>query len=376
MYKEKTAEELFRFAIASRQAGKLVEARANLELSIDKKPTFDAFVQLIEIAVEQERFADAADLVAKARLLVERREQKGQLSLLERGVKEQLERIDKEDGEFKKLVDARDAYGLIDWFDLAPLKSAVLKASKLSLRLVRSDAARHSRIGGKPLLDNKTPWPETKDGKPLAFLCQIALADLRAHADMTGLPASGLLSFFAYFDTESEEDPLADETSFRVLYFPDFDELSEYAHPGQLSPDCRYRQVYLRPNEEMSFPENLDDDALDDYPDGADAYFAFYDAWNSMPPHHRMLGHANVVQDDPVRASFLQSRSLTEEDLEADEDGRLARALDLYKLLLQLEPDQDAGLSFGDGGTIYFCIDAADLASLRFEKARAILQLY
>ncbi|MGD9681747.1 MAG: YwqG family protein [Candidatus Obscuribacterales bacterium] len=376
MYKEKTAEELFRFAIASRQAGRLVEARANLELSIDKKPTFDAFVQLIEIAFEQERFADAADLVVKARLLVERREQKGRLTLLERGINEQLERINREDGEFKKLVEARDAYGLIDWFDLAPLKGAILKAGKPSLRLVRSDTAKHSRIGGKPLLDNKTPWPETKDGKPLAFLCQIALADLRAHVDVTGLPTSGLLSFFAYFDTESEEEPFSDESSFRVLYFPDLGELSEYAHPGQLPAGSRYRPVCLKPREEMSFPENLDDDALDDYPDGADAYFAFYDAWNSLPPHHRMLGHANVVQDDPVRASFLQSRSLTEDDLEADEDGRLARALDSYKLLLQLEPDQDAGLAFGDGGTIYFCIDALDLAALRFEKARAILQLY
>jgi len=376
MYKEKTAEELFRFAIASRQAGKLVEARANLELSIDRKPTFDAFVQLIEIAVEQDRFADAADLVARARLLVERREQKGRLTLLERSVKEQLERIDKEDCEFKKLVDARDAYGLIDWFDLAPVKRAILEASKPSLRLVRSDAARHSRIGGKPLLDSKTPWPETKDGKPLAFLCQVALADLSAHVELTGLPASGLLSFFAHFDRESEEEPLADESSFRILYFPDLEGLSEYSHPGQLSPDSRYRPVFLRPREEMSFPENLDDDALDDFPDGADAYFAFYDAWNSMPPHHRMLGHANVVQDDPVRASFLQSRSLTEDDLDTDEDGSLGLALGSYRLLLQLEPDQDAGLSFGDGGTIYFCIDAADLAALRFEKARAILQLY
>ncbi|MBK9142384.1 MAG: DUF1963 domain-containing protein [Candidatus Melainabacteria bacterium] len=376
MYKEKTAEELFRFAIASRQAGKLVEARANLELSIDKRPTFDAFVQLIEIAVEQDRFADAAELVARARSLVERREQKGQLALLERGINEQLERINKEDGEFKKLVDTRDVYGLIDWFDLAPIKGAILKASKPSVRLVRSDTAKHSRIGGRPLLDNKTPWPETRDGKPLAFLCQIALADLRAHVEITGFPASGLLSFFAHFDRESEEEPLADESSFRILYFPDLDGLSEYSHPGQLSPDSRYRPVFLRPREEMSFPENLDDDALDDYPDGADAYFAFYDAWNSVPPHHRMLGHANVVQDDPIRASFLQARSLTEEDLEADEDGSLTRSLDSYKLLLQLEADQDAGLVFGDGGTIYFCIDAADLAALRFERVRAILQLY
>jgi len=197
IHREKTAEELIRFAIASRLAGRPVEARANLELSIDKKPTFDAFVQLIEIAFEQERFTDAAELVAKARSLVESREQRGRLALLERAVREQLERIDKEDWQFNKLVDALDAYGLIDWFDLAPVKRVILP-------------------------------------------------------------------------------------------------------------------VFLRPREEMSFPENLVDDALDDYPDGADAYFAFYDAWNSKPPHHRMLGHANVVQDDPVRAGFLQARSLTE----------------------------------------------------------------
>lgn len=144
IHREKTAEELIRFAIASRLAGRPVEARANLELSIDKKPTFDAFVQLIEIAFEQERFTDAAELVAKARSLVESRDQRS--------------------------------------------GSGGLSASALS--------------------------------------------------------------------------------------------------------------------------------------------------------------------------------------------HRIARALESYKLLLQLEPDQDAGLNFGDGGTIYFCIDAADLAALRFEKARAILQLY
>ncbi len=46
----------------------------------------------------------------------------------------------------------------------------------------------------------------------------------------------------------------------------------------------------------------------------------------------------------------------------------LARGVDEWLLLLQLDSDDNAGTMWGDAGMLYFWIRKADLAASRFER--------
>jgi uncharacterized protein YwqG len=59
-------------------------------------------------------------------------------------------------------------------------------------------------------------------------------------------------------------------------------------------------------------------------------------------------------------------------------EGPRARALQAgardWRLLLQLDTDEDLGVMWGDAGTIYFWIREADAAACRFDQSWVILQ--
>ena len=63
-----------------------------------------------------------------------------------------------------------------------------------------------TKIGGEPDLPEGQAWPAYRDGKPLAFLAQVNLAELPDGVDRGGLPARGLLSFFSAWGWQEEDD--------------------------------------------------------------------------------------------------------------------------------------------------------------------------
>jgi hypothetical protein len=55
-----------------------------------------------------------------------------------------------------------------------------------------------AKVGGQPDLPAQTEWPVYRDGKPLAFLAQIDLAEVaKLGTPIEGLPSEGLLSVFS-----------------------------------------------------------------------------------------------------------------------------------------------------------------------------------
>lgn len=60
-----------------------------------------------------------------------------------------------------------------------------------------SSALGATRVGGRPDLPRGVDWPRFAEGKPLAFLGQVNLAEVAKAAPSFGLPKHGLLSFFS-----------------------------------------------------------------------------------------------------------------------------------------------------------------------------------
>jgi uncharacterized protein YwqG len=256
-------------------------------------------------------------------------------------------------------------------------KDGVEKLARPAIAL-RQGSSSFSRIGGLPDLAESYEWPLDEDGKPLAFLCQIALTDLPDVARELELPEAGTLYFF--FDQEQSVwgfDP-KDFPKWRVIYAPaEMVGNAERLAPDGLADNYIYNAVPLAFSTIATYPGEYDKrltaSGIDDQ-----AYWNFLDTQRGDPPFHMIGGHPYAVQNANMEDDCqLVSGGIYLGDgsgcHSASGKALLGQPHD-WRLLLQLDSDDDAGMMWGDVGMLYFWIRASDLAKKDFSKVWMVLQ--
>jgi uncharacterized protein YwqG len=196
----------------------------------------------------------------------------------------------------------------------------------------------------------------------------------------SALPADGYLWFFFSHEQPWGFDP-KDAGGSRVLYRAGAPELRLATLDGREAPESyparalNMEQYDDLPAIEPGHPlaDALNDaeceryDAVRDYLGGAGR------------PHHKLLGHAEPIQN----AMELECQLVTHGLYCGDPSGHAdPRAKDLepgaaeWRLLLQLDTDDDAAMMWGDVGRLYFWIREEDLRERRFERTWTILQCH
>ena len=100
-----------------------------------------------------------------------------------------------------------------------------------------------SRLGGWPLLPDGIPWPE-HDGAPMAFLCQIAWAEI-PESRRGPVPTDGLMLVFAAPGFRPQK-PVGPEGGFRLILVDDPPHrLNPRKPPPALLPDHDYQKFAL-----------------------------------------------------------------------------------------------------------------------------------
>ena len=111
-----------------------------------------------------------------------------------------------------------------------------------------------SKIGGKPFVPKDFVWPyfegeSYEDGwgnRPLSFICQINIDEVKRYDKEKLLPKKGILSFFY----ESASQPWGyspeDKGSARVFYFENVEELEEISFPEDLKEEFRLKEIGLK----------------------------------------------------------------------------------------------------------------------------------
>jgi len=243
-----------------------------------------------------------------------------------------------------------------------------------------SDKVGACKFGGTPDLAEGTAWP-TGNG-PLAFLCQINLADLAGHGAAVALPPRGFLWFFYDYDAQPWGfDP--DDQSAWVVLFSDCapDELRPQPAPEGLLHSFDDRE--LRPFTSLSFPpvfSNAMANALRDEPDLDSTCDALDDGVLTGGCAHQLLGLPDEIQDAMELQCQLTSHGINTGDPDGYEDSRVKEleegAAD-WRLLLQIDSDEEGpGWMWGDTGMLYFWIREQDLANKRFDRVWTILQCH
>lgn len=193
-----------------------------------------------------------------------------------------------------------------------------------------------SKLGGDPDLPPGTQWPRWESSefapRPLSFLAQIDLAAMPPTLIADILPTAGLLSFFVdeeeYLGLRPEE-----RSGFRALLLPPSG-LERRTPPAGAT---RFRSGELRAAAGVSLPP-FDDMVAEDY----DAFDHIVQTMLAgRPGRHQLLGHPYRIQQPPatdVVSTFGEGRP-----------GN-------WRLLLQIDSDDELDLCWGDVGTYYLMV--------------------
>jgi uncharacterized protein YwqG len=248
-----------------------------------------------------------------------------------------------------------------------------------AIALSKSESKPSSKIGGLPNLPNDIDWPAWKEA-PMSFLCQLDLSEIYKN-NKTDLPDSGALYFFYNQEQETWGFDPKDEGSWKVIYIDSvLSEIPERSVPEGLSDEFIYAQQHIQFKPIKAYPDsqddrvgklNLNDTQFDQYDELRFSVF-------SNNPSHQLFGCPAPVQGDDMDLECqLVTNGLYCGDATGYNDPKrkeLEAGRSDWKLLLQLDSDDDAEMMWGDCGMLYFWIKKQDLQSRNFDKCWMVFQ--
>jgi uncharacterized protein YwqG len=285
---------------------------------------------------------------------------------------------------------------MIDSTDKASIQAALVKAglpvlannigkvTRTSIRLYATPVDEStlktgaSKLGGSPDLPPGIAWPAWK-GTPQSFIAQIRLDEAHPFDTEGLLPQSGMLWFF--YDARQEtfgENP-ADRGGWHVLFKDgDLGSLQQVPAPATLPVESRFHACSLRFASEITLTQQPDLEIpglnwSDANQEGYENLLATLPNQSDRASiHHRLLGFPDTIQDDMRMQCQLVSHGVTDED-----DSRaeaLSKGAADWRLLLQIDSDEHAGMNWGNNGMLYYWITLADLKAQHFDTTWLVLQ--
>lgn len=250
-----------------------------------------------------------------------------------------------------------------------------------------------SKLGGKPYLPRDFVWPTYTDKESgatrhLSFFAQINLSDVRPYDKDGVLPERGTLYFF--YECESMRwgfDP-DDNGAARVIYLDTSDVLG--LEPRDIPSDIA--EAYVIPEIAISFEARRSYPSFEELEMHTDLKISRdeYDKalerlgidTDDFYEGHKLLGYANVIQDEMLTEAERVSRGIdcggrpyyesVSEQIRAD----VRRHATDWLLLCQISTVSkgDFEYTFGDCGMLYFYVKRTDLAAWNFENAHFSVQ--
>jgi uncharacterized protein YwqG len=285
------------------------------------------------------------------------------------------------------MIDSTDRTGVQAAFvkaGLPGLANNIARVTQNSIRLYATPVDESSlktgasKLGGNPDLPPGTAWPEWK-GAPQSFIAQIRLDDAHPHDAEGLLPPNGMLWFFYDARQETFGEAPADRGGWRVIFKSgDLTGLQRMQAPATLPAESRFHACSLRFAGEITLSQqpDLEIPGLDWSEDSQKSYenllATFPGQADRASIHHRLLGFPETIQDDMRMQCQLVSHGVTDED--DPRTAALSKDASDWRLLLQIDSDEHAGMNWGNNGMLYYWITLADLKAQHFDTTWLVLQ--
>jgi len=256
------------------------------------------------------------------------------------------------------------------------LESKIVGARRPAVRLVKSTEDTRSKLGGLPLVDSRNfEWPES-DGKPMAFLAQIDLAEVAQVYKYEWLNDQGVVLFFYDVDEMPWGFDPKDRGKWRVIFQTSPD--TYFKFPSELDNALKIREQHIRPKLVQILPD-FDDpsiEKLDLSDEEIDVYIELDDS--DEAPMHQIGGFPSPVQGNYMALeSQLASNGIyvgSPKGYASKEAKQLESGATDWKLLFQFDSDDDLGIMWGDCGMIYFWVQQQKSKLNQFDNCWLILQ--
>ena len=283
-------------------------------------------------------------------------------------------------------MDATGLEQLIEEAGLGAKREALLRLALPAVRFITEPAGHcplgDSRIGGAPDASSDFLWPQFR-GQPLAFIAQLNLTQFAPVMPTGELPVAGWLLFF--YDSRQQNwgfDP-NDRGCAAVAYVTPDTALQRIALPDSLDKEGRFRTCAVREITAVRTLPWYDSpllEPLDLTKAEQDRYFD--DILHQLNPgegqlYHQLGGYAEPIQSDMQLECQLTTHGIYCGDSSGYKDPRRA-ALEAgtadWRLLLQVDSDDNAEMMWGDLGRLYYWIRKQDLVARRFSESWLIFQ--
>ncbi|WP_051303474.1 YwqG family protein [Psychromonas aquimarina] len=275
---------------------------------------------------------------------------------------------------FKKLFGSRRKIDLDEVRESLASKIADLK--RPAVRLEKTSQVKISKFGGKPFVEkNKFAWPRS-NGKPMAFLAQLDLAEISSVHHYEWLADEGVILFFYdVLEMPWGFDP-KDRGKWCVLYQSKADSYIEY--PDDLGDELKIKEVFIKPKHVEILP-SYDDPSVEILKltdEEIDAYIDLNDG--SDEALHQLGGFPSSVQGNYMDLeSQLASNGIYvgyPKGYESEKAKKLESGAKDWKLLFQFDSDDDLDIMWGDCGMIYFWVQEQKSKINQFDNSWLILQ--
>lgn len=245
------------------------------------------------------------------------------------------------------------------------IRRRMTRARQPAVLLTNAAGAQFTKLGGEPELPADFGWPSRPEGA-LRFLCQLELSDVRAAGGPPWLPEQGCIYVF-----HDERYGCADQA--KVIYLP------ERAHTRALAPTAAsawpYAERRLGFRSVASYP-SLDwlGEEQSAVSEAELAGLVMDEQLSGGQLDHRIGGFPGEIQGGRLAVSCeLLARG---RDAYADRDvtPAIERAARSWRLLLQVDSDEELGISWGDGGRLYIFVREQDAVAGDFSKTVTLSQ--
>jgi len=238
------------------------------------------------------------------------------------------------------------------------------------------------KFGGVPDLPMKWNWPEW-EGKPLSFICQLNFKELNIHNIDEQLPISGILYFFYEADGQPWGFDPNDKGCCKVLFYNgSSDMLNRTKFPESLPEECKFESGTINFNIESTMPcsDSLYINQLRLNTDELNIFSKLEDMQQEQSDEetiHRLFGYADEIQGEMETECCLVNNGVDCGDSSGYKSPKgkdLMKYATDWKLLLQMDSEEELGFMWGDLGRIYFWIHKDDLKNRNFDNVWLILQ--
>lgn len=295
----------------------------------------------------------------------------------------------------EELIERLQSHGLDKYHN--EIEPHLRNTVRLYLDLVEEDEIPigKSKVGGKPDLPDTVEWvTETNEEvaiekkflfipkktkrlvtKPLSFIAQINLSEVSGLDEENLLPKTSILYFFYSAEQEAWGFDIKDRNKFKVLYYNgDLASLRRIDFPGDLGENGRYTPCRLISRQEISLPSE-ESDAYQHFSE--EEMEDFYEYVQGEETTNKLLGYADAIQGEMELECELVTNGLYCGDPSGFNDPRakkLAPNAKDWRLLLQIDSNEECNMMFGDAGRLYFWIKKEDLLHKNFDKSWFSLQ--